>query len=111
MPKQPQQTDGRAALLATLTEREWQAQVVAWAKRAGWYVYHTYDSRRSPSGFPDLVLVKPLQPVLFVELKSMKGRVTDGQWGWLQLLSTSNGARAEIWRPDAEAYVKAVLGV
>ena len=41
-----------------LTEAQLQEMVVARSKALGWLVYHTYDSRRSASGFPDLVLAR-----------------------------------------------------
>lgn len=105
--------EGRAALLATVTEKEWQAQVVRWAERAGWYVYHTYDSRRSPGGFPDLVLVRPDRGILFVELKSVRGKLTDQQQMWNEALETASrfGCLVDVWRPDDEALVKRMLGV
>ena len=37
-----------------LNEKKFQSQVVRIAKVFGWLCYHTYDSRRSEPGFPDL---------------------------------------------------------
>ncbi|MCC6312227.1 MAG: hypothetical protein IT345_15125, partial [Trueperaceae bacterium] len=59
-------------------ERDFQALVVQLARLRGWRVYHTFDSRRSPAGFPDLVLARPPRLVI-AELKSEKGRVADEQ--------------------------------
>ena len=59
--------------------------------------YHTHDSRRSPSGYPDLVCVGP-GGVLYRELKTMRGRVTKAQDEWLCAL-TFAGADAQVWRP------------
>ena len=59
--------------------------------------YHTHDSRRSPSGYPDLVCVGP-GGVLYRELKTMRGRVTKAQDEWLFAL-TFAGADAQVWRP------------
>lgn len=103
--------DGRAALLATLTEKEWLAQIIEWAHRAGWRTYHVTDSRRSAGGFPDLVLVKPGHPVIFAELKTIKGRVSPQQRIWLDELEHCPGSRVFVWRPDQEDLVKAVLGL
>jgi hypothetical protein len=102
--------DGRAALLATLTEKEWQAQVVAWAHRAGWRVYHVADSRRSAAGFPDLVLVRPPQ-ILLVELKTIKGRISPQQRIWLDELGQCSKVATLVWRPDMESIVKESLGL
>jgi hypothetical protein len=50
-----------------ISEEELLATVTQMAQLQGWMVYHTRDSRRSQTGFPDLVLVRP--PVVwFVEL-------------------------------------------
>ena len=60
--------------------------------------YHTHDSRRSPSGFPDLVCVGP-RGVLFRELKTQRGKVSAPQREWLDALAAA-GADADIWRPS-----------
>lgn len=109
-PRQAKKLTGRAALLATLTEAEWQRQVSEWATRAGWRIYHTADSRRSHAGFPDLVLVKPGFPVVFAELKTVTGRISPMQRVWIdELGQTSGQAVVCLWRPTDEAGVKAVL--
>ena len=90
-----------ATPLADLTEKEWQAQVVELARTLGWRHYHTYRSKRSPSGFPDLVLVR--DRVVFLELKREKGKLTDDQKGWLRALEAAH-AEAYVVRPrDLEA--------
>lgn len=61
--------------------------------------YHTFDSRRSPSGFPDWVIAGP-RGVLFRELKKQRGRVTPDQQEWLDAL-TAAGMDAGVWRPDS----------
>ena len=38
-------------------EKDFMDKLLGAAVPAGWMVYHTYDSRRSTAGFPDLVLV------------------------------------------------------
>ena len=40
-------------------EADFQADVIAAAEGRGWLWFHCYDSRRSPPGFPDLVLAHP----------------------------------------------------
>lgn len=79
-----------------VSEKEFQALVVDVAKRRGWLVYHTFDSRRSGAGFPDLVLVR--ERVLFRELKTARGVVSAVQKAWLQRL-VSAGADVAVWRP------------
>ena len=80
-----------------LTEKQWQGQIVQFAKLKGWHVYHTWMSIRSQPGFPDLVLVR--DRVLFVEVKSETGKLTEAQQGWQDALFS---ARAEfyVWRPS-----------
>ena len=80
-----------------MTERQFQAWVIDVAKAHGWKVYHTYDSRRSEPGFPDLVLVR--DRVLFRELKTDIGRISPAQKEWGDAL-TQAGADFEIWRPQ-----------
>ena len=60
--------------------------------------YHTRDSRRSPSGFPDLVCVGP-GFVIYRELKTARGRVSAAQRRWLDALRDT-GASAGVWRPS-----------
>ncbi len=54
-----------------LYEKPFQAQVVELARLSGWLTYHTHDSRRSQSGFPDLVLVRaPVDPEQAAEVET-----------------------------------------
>ena len=77
-----------------MTEAELQEAVRQLATLLGWLTYHTYDSRRSNAGFPDLVLAHPERGVIFAELKSTKGKVTPEQREWCQTLA--NGG-CEVW--------------
>jgi hypothetical protein len=80
----------------TMTEEQLLASVI---ELAGWLKllsYHTRDSRRSAPGFPDLVLVG--SRVLFRELKSSKGKVTEDQYRWIEALDAA-GEDVDVWRP------------
>ncbi len=92
-----------------MTERELQDAVVELARYSGWMVYHTYDSRRSEPGFPDLVLAKRRR-LLFIELKSERGKVRPEQDAWLKTL-TEAGATAFVWRPQqwADGTIERIL--
>jgi hypothetical protein len=87
------------------TERQFQDIVREFAALMGWtHIYHTFDARRSDAGFPDLVLVRDTQ-LLFVELKTEKGKVRPEQESWGQALVQVEGAvpwnvRYRIWRPS-----------
>lgn len=82
---------------ARLTERQLSDAVRDLAIRLGWACYHTFDSRRSQAGFPDWVLVRGSR-LLFIELKSEKGRVSDAQANWLLALSLTP-AEVHVWKP------------
>ena len=84
--------------MSGITEKHFQSLVVKHAKSRNWLVYYTYDSRRSAKGFPDLVLVR--NKVLFRELKTDTGRLTDAQKAWGEKLKTA-GADYAVWRPKA----------
>lgn len=80
-----------------MSEAQLQAAVLELASILGYLVYHTYDSRRSQKGFPDLTLVRG-DRLLFVELKDAKRKVTPEQKVWLAALNET-GADVFVWRP------------
>ena len=86
-----------------MTEAQLQRDVIALATMLGYRrIYHTYDSRRSAAGFPDLVLLRVSWPqrMLFVELKSVRGVVTPEQRAWLDDLDAFEDTEIYIWRPS-----------
>lgn len=92
-----------------LTEKQFMQQVRDLAKLLGWSVYHTFDSRRSEPGFPDLVFVNATQRrILYAELKTDKGRVSEHQRRWLDMLGAA-GAEVALWRPRDLGEIKLVL--
>jgi len=93
---------GPAIPLADLTEKSWDQQLFASKKglaiTLGWtLVYHTLRSKGSTSGFPDRVLVR--DRVIFAELKTEKGPISDAQRAWLTGLAAA-GAEVYLWRPS-----------
>lgn len=86
--------------LDDLTEKQWQKQVVDLAVQLGFKrAYHTFDSRRSHPGFPDLVLVR--ERIIYAELKReprVSSPVSDAQKDWLDALSAAGG-ECYLWRP------------
>lgn len=89
----------RQQLDENMPEDDFQTQVLELAEKLGWtHRYHAHDSRRSESGFPDLVLVHRRHGVIFAELKSGRGIVSPEQWAWHEVLLQA-GAAAYIWRP------------
>ncbi len=102
-------------LTLRLTETELQQKITDRAELLGWLVYHTYDSRRSAPGFPDLVLARKGR-VLFVEVKSEKGRLSRAQAKWLRALGIGKPSipcldchEVYVWRPSDMAEIEDVL--
>jgi len=105
-----QLTAGQARhVMARSSEAAFQTQLVTHARRLGWLVYHTFDSRRSAPGFPDLILVRGDQ-LLAIECKSADGRVTDEQRTWLEAFDAVRTVRAFVARSDGDwSSIAAVL--
>jgi hypothetical protein len=80
-----------------LTEKEWQRQVVELARLCGYLVYHTHLSKNSQPGFPDLTCVR--DRVVFLELKTEMGKLSEAQAGWIDAL-TKAGALVMVARPS-----------
>ena len=80
-----------------MTEKDFQAQLVALVDMLGGLAYHPYDSRRSVAGYPDLTIVTRDRRVIFAELKVGKRKPTEDQWAWLRALPAH---LAYLWRPD-----------
>lgn len=92
-----------------MTEAQWQKLIKELAEALGWMHYHTYDSRRSEPGFPDDVLLHPIQRrVIFAELKTDTGRVSSEQKRWLLMLRQS-GQAAYVWRPKHYQIIVRIL--
>lgn len=82
-----------------VSEAAFQQAVVELAKLRHWLVFHDYDSRRNAAGFPDLVMVhQRTGEVIYAELKTHKGRVSQAQQRWIDAL-TLGGASVHVWRP------------
>lgn len=109
----------RAGVLApaqdapAISEKAFMGAVVRLAREQHYLVYHTYTSKRSPEGFPDLVMVDASRCdsgalVWFVELKTAEGQVTPAQQAWLTALDGRETAAA-IWRPEDWSQIVAAL--
>lgn len=93
-----------ATTTGKIAEKDLQAAVVELAQYCGWKPYHTFDSRRSDPGFPDLVLVRR-ERLIFAELKSQTGNLTLPQMQWISALMkleapTDAAVQCFVWRPD-----------
>lgn len=90
-----------------MLEADFQKQVVEIAHYYGWIVHHSrpamlpggkWATHGIDSGFPDLVLAHKERGVIFAELKSEKGRVSESQMTWLEALRPN--AKVHLWRPS-----------
>jgi hypothetical protein len=89
-----------------VSEKDFQALVLRQAADCGFLCYHTYDSRKSEEGFPDLVMVR--ERVIYAELKSATGKLTRPQALWLSALKEA-GQEVWIWRPGDWTEIVAAL--
>lgn len=81
-----------------MTERSFQASIIEICKLFGIAWYHTFDSRRSAKGWPDLAMVGK-RGFITRELKSERGTVTADQERWGEMLRQV-GISWDIWRPE-----------
>lgn len=91
-----------------VTEAAFLRQVRDLARIFGWSTYHPFLSRWSERGFPDVVLCRPPR-ILFVELKTDKGKTTPDQDRWLGMLEQCPGVEVFVWRPADFDAMTAVL--
>ena len=86
------------------SEADFQTTVMALAKQYGWLTFHASPHQVGPvwrtdgRGFPDLVLAHPTRGVIFAELKTERGRMTEAQGDWGDALSPH--VEWYCWRPS-----------
>lgn len=91
-------------------ERDLQAKANELADLYGWRRYHTHDSRNSPSGFPDLILVKDGRMVA-AELKSASKAPTTAQEAWLDdLVAVPDCSALVLYTPGLQAFADLLAG-
>lgn len=81
-----------------MTEAQLQNCVRDCADLFGWRYYHPWMSVKSAKGYPDCTLVRG-DRLVFAELKSERGQVTEAQLAWLLDLKRA-GAETYVWRPS-----------
>ena len=90
-------------------EGEFMQQVIDLALTLGWLVYHTHDSRHSPAGFPDLILVRG-DRLVALECKRDGQKPTAAQVEWLEALAKVRWVTAGVARPGPDFdEIEAVL--
>ena len=88
----------RRALQAT--EAEWSRTFKQLLTTLGWTGYHTWMSRFSEAGYPDWTCFSVRQQrVIWVELKSETGKVSQAQQKWIDALRAC-GQEVYVWRPS-----------
>jgi hypothetical protein len=109
-------------VLPKLTERRFHKQVVRLAELMGWRVWHDTATNapracaacdtpipviRNPAGMLDLILIRRPR-VVWAELKSERGTLTDAQYTALVELRAS-GQEAHVWRPSDIEKITRIL--
>jgi hypothetical protein len=104
----------------SMSEAAFQTCVMDLARWTGWKVFHPRTVKtdggrhltayQGDRGFPDLVLAHKQRGVLFVELKTDKGRLDTHQEEWGRHLVAAQ-AEYYVWRPsDWEEIKKRLRG-
>ena len=82
------------------SERDLQDAIIADLKKLGIRLYyHTWNSRHSQAGFPDLIALHDGRG-LAVELKRETAPAKAEQVAWLHAFGLFPGMRAALWRPS-----------
>lgn len=100
----------------SISEKDFQKQVIQLAELYKWKVYHTWISIHSSTGFPDITLVKENEDgtasLLFIELKSERGKVTEAQQQWIDILGKVPNVGAYIFYPhDWDRIILTLKGI
>lgn len=97
------QTHAGARARVGPTEKQFQQQVLDYARLMGWKAYHPWISVRSEPGFPDVVAVRAGRLVV-AELKSLTGKLTPAQEEWLGALGAVPCCEVYTFRPTDEDW-------
>ncbi|WP_273845426.1 hypothetical protein [Rubrobacter calidifluminis] len=90
----------------SISEKEFTTRVKGIFRAAGWLTYHTWFSKRSDAGFPDLVCVKG-ERLVAMELKVGRNRPTANQLAWLEALREAGVETYLMW-PRHEPEITAI---
>lgn len=94
-----QLTPNQLAVAKAMSEAKLQANFTDAAEKIGWRWHHETDSRKSPRGLPDIILVHVVQRrIIFVELKNMTRKETLEQLQWRHDVADAGG-EAYLFRP------------
>ena len=107
----------KCSVKLSVSENEWTNHIITTARMYGWLVAHFRAGmmrsgrwctpvQGDGAGFPDLVLCR--DRVIFVELKSEKGRLSAAQKHWISKLEKA-GVEIYVWRPSQYDEIVAML--
>lgn len=106
----------REILAQTITEADFQANVITYAQLRGWKVMHTRPAQTNNGyrtavsgdgqGFFDLVLMR--DRVIFAELKVKNRKQTRHQLAWYEQAKTAN-AEVYVWHPKHWPEIERIL--
>lgn len=97
-----------------MSEAQFQEIVLKLARMYRWQTFHPSPHQVGQSwrtdgrGFPDLTLAHPTRGVIFAELKTEKGRVTEAQRAWGDILAKYG--EYYVWRPSQLPLIEQRLG-
>lgn len=91
---------GRATLAGRMSEKQLDTAVRRMMNDLGLskFAFHPYGQGRYQEGYPDWTIAGP-GGLLFRELKTERGQLTDAQRAFLERLQ-SLGQDAKVWRPS-----------
>lgn len=98
------------ALLDSMSEREFQAMILAGLRQRGWICWTVPNMRQTTAGLPDILAIHVRHDVLVAwELKTETGRPTPTQRAVLAVLANVPGIDARIVRPSTWPLLRDAL--
>lgn len=77
--------------------RGWQQEITDTFRRAGFtFIYHTHDSRHSPAGFPDTIILEAAR-IIVIEAKVGDNKASPLQIGWLKEFARTGALTFCLW--------------
>jgi len=92
-----------------MKEKYLQEQVRWLARLCGYdFIYHTWDSRNSPAGFPDIIILKDGRMIV-AEIKREGEQPSPEQYFWLLEFSKIRQAEVYLWCPSDWDEIESVI--
>ena len=101
-------TDARLVVAAQITEKQWQKTVCDMLDTFGWQWHHARRPLWDKRGLPDLIAARGTR-LLFIELKSMTGKIRPEQAEWIDVLRATGQVEVYVLRPCDGDYVERLL--